>query len=86
MYPRFISVFLDTQLKSVPVPLDHFPVNALTKDVGEGSEKPSEPQPIPSPPHPSIDQHETQANPSPRPSPTSHIPDSIPESSGGNHG
>ncbi|GJY61412.1 hypothetical protein Tco_0462069 [Tanacetum coccineum] len=31
MYPRFISVFLDTQLKSVPVPLDYFPVNALTK-------------------------------------------------------
>ncbi|GJU76802.1 hypothetical protein Tco_1273872 [Tanacetum coccineum] len=33
MYPRFISVFLDTQLKSVPVPLDHFPVNALTSKV-----------------------------------------------------
>ncbi|GJX11889.1 hypothetical protein Tco_0201748, partial [Tanacetum coccineum] len=25
--------FLDTQLKSVPVPLDHFPVNALTSKV-----------------------------------------------------
>ncbi|GJU34017.1 hypothetical protein Tco_1182371 [Tanacetum coccineum] len=116
MYPRFISVFLDKQLKNVPVPLDHFPINALTskvfsfmvkkgkhfsgkvtplfpnmlvqptKDEGEGSERPSEPQPIPSPPHPSIDQHETQTNPSPRPSPTSHIPDSIPEGSGGNHG
>ncbi|GJS06860.1 hypothetical protein Tco_0363656 [Tanacetum coccineum] len=33
MYPRFILVFLDTQLKSVPVPLDHFPVNALTSKV-----------------------------------------------------
>ncbi|GJV73705.1 hypothetical protein Tco_1493700 [Tanacetum coccineum] len=33
MYPRFISVFLDTQLKSVPVPLDYFPVNALTSKV-----------------------------------------------------
>ncbi|GJX12881.1 hypothetical protein Tco_0204639 [Tanacetum coccineum] len=32
------------------------------------------------------DQHETQTNPSPRPSPTSHITDSIPEGSGGNHG
>ncbi|GJU16611.1 hypothetical protein Tco_1144577 [Tanacetum coccineum] len=32
------------------------------------------------------DQHETQTNPSPKPLPTSHIPDSIPESSGGNHG
>ncbi|GKB99474.1 hypothetical protein Tco_0985611 [Tanacetum coccineum] len=30
MYPRFISVFLDKQLKNVPVPLDHFPINALT--------------------------------------------------------
>ncbi|GJQ97429.1 hypothetical protein Tco_0008568 [Tanacetum coccineum] len=57
-----------------------------TEDEGEGSERPSEPQPIPSPPHPSTDQHETQTNPSPRPLPTSHIPDSIPEGSGGNHG
>ncbi|GJT67535.1 putative ribonuclease H-like domain-containing protein [Tanacetum coccineum] len=57
-----------------------------TKDEGEGSERPSKPQPIPFPPHPSIDQHETQTNPSPRPSPTSHITDSIPEGSGGNHG
>ncbi|GJV21397.1 hypothetical protein Tco_1370417 [Tanacetum coccineum] len=82
MYPRFISVFLDKQLKNVPVPLDHFPINALTskvfsfmvkkgkhfsgkvtplfpnmlvqptEDEGKGSERPSEPQPIPSPPHP----------------------------------
>ncbi|GKA92604.1 hypothetical protein Tco_0814529 [Tanacetum coccineum] len=62
MYPHFISVFLDTQLKSVPVPLDYFPVNALTIHV------------------------EPQFDPSPRPSPTTHISDSIPESSGGNHG
>ncbi|GJS03952.1 hypothetical protein Tco_0320460 [Tanacetum coccineum] len=87
MYPRFISVFLDTQLKSVPVPLDHFPVNALTsKDEGEQSERPSEPQLTPSPPHPSEVHVEPQSDPSPRPSPTTHIPDSIPESSGGNHG
>ncbi|GKF25426.1 hypothetical protein Tco_0081320 [Tanacetum coccineum] len=33
MYPRFISIFLDKQLASVPVPLDHFPVNALTSKV-----------------------------------------------------
>ncbi|GJR82682.1 hypothetical protein Tco_0153467 [Tanacetum coccineum] len=33
MYPRFISVFLDKQLKNVPVPLDHFPINALTTKV-----------------------------------------------------
>ncbi|GJW11388.1 putative ribonuclease H-like domain-containing protein [Tanacetum coccineum] len=35
MYPRFISIFLDKKLVNVPVPLDHFPVNALTsKDEG----------------------------------------------------
>ncbi|GJT14197.1 hypothetical protein Tco_0861239 [Tanacetum coccineum] len=28
-----LIVFLDTQLKSVPVPLDHFPVNSLTSKV-----------------------------------------------------
>ncbi|GJX15519.1 hypothetical protein Tco_0216351 [Tanacetum coccineum] len=112
----FISVFLDTQLKNVPVPLDHFPINALTskvfsfmvkkgkhfsgnvtplfdsmlvqptEDEGDTLERQSEPQPIPSPPHLSEDQHETQTDPSPRPSPTTHIPDSILEGSGGNHG
>ncbi|GJW72270.1 hypothetical protein Tco_0129187 [Tanacetum coccineum] len=116
MYPRFISVFLDTQLKSVSVPLDHFPVNALTakvfsfmvkkgkhfsgkvtplfsnmlvqptEDEGEQSERPSEPQLTPSPPHPSEVHVEPQSDPSPRPSPTTHIHDSIPESSSGNHG
>ncbi|GKD56789.1 hypothetical protein Tco_1290176 [Tanacetum coccineum] len=30
MYPRFISIFLDKHLVNVPVPLDHFPVIALT--------------------------------------------------------
>ncbi|GJR48602.1 hypothetical protein Tco_1316705 [Tanacetum coccineum] len=116
MYPRFISIFLDKQLMNVPVPLDHFPVNALTskvfsfmvkkgkhfsgkvtplfasmlvqptEDEGATSERPSEPQPIPSPPHPSEANVEPQTGPSPRPSPSTHIPDSIPESSGGNHG
>ncbi|GJY01095.1 ribonuclease H-like domain-containing protein, partial [Tanacetum coccineum] len=33
MYPRFILVFLDKQLKNVPMPLDHFPINALTSKV-----------------------------------------------------
>ncbi|GKA75498.1 hypothetical protein Tco_0781876 [Tanacetum coccineum] len=33
MYPRFISIFLNKQLMNVPVPLDHFPVNALTSKV-----------------------------------------------------
>ncbi|GKC74196.1 hypothetical protein Tco_1120079, partial [Tanacetum coccineum] len=115
MYPRFISIFLDKQLMNVPVPLDHFPVNALTskvfsfmvkkgkhfsgkvtplfafmlvqptEDEGAISERPSEPQPTPSPPHPSEANVEPQTDPSLRPSPSTHIPDSIPESSGGNH-
>ncbi|GKE64999.1 hypothetical protein Tco_1519160 [Tanacetum coccineum] len=33
MYPRFISILLGTQLKNIHVPLDHFPVNALTSKV-----------------------------------------------------
>ncbi|GKD37414.1 hypothetical protein Tco_1257621 [Tanacetum coccineum] len=50
----------DLTLMNVPVPLDHFPVNALTNDVGEQSERPSEPQPTPSHPHPSEVQVEPQ--------------------------
>ncbi|GJR70945.1 hypothetical protein Tco_0017010 [Tanacetum coccineum] len=57
-----------------------------TEDEGATSERPSEPQHTPSPPHPSEANVEPQSDPSPRPSPTTHIPDSIPESSGGNHG
>ncbi|GJV32366.1 hypothetical protein Tco_1392766 [Tanacetum coccineum] len=132
MYPRFISIFLDKQLASVPVPLDHFPVNALTskvfsfmvkkgkhfsgkvtplfasmlvqptEDEGAPSERPSEAQPTPSPAHtsevpiePQTDSSpahtsevpiEQQTDPSPRPSPSTIIPDSLPESSGGNLG
>ncbi|GKB72676.1 hypothetical protein Tco_0934088 [Tanacetum coccineum] len=132
MYPRFISIFLDKQLANVPVPLDHFPVNALTskvfsfmvkkgkhfsgkvtplfasmlvqptEDEGAPSERPSEAQPTPSPPHtrevpvePQTDPSPThtsevpvepQTDPSPRPSPSTTIPDSMPESSGGNLG
>ncbi|GJY96155.1 hypothetical protein Tco_0512516 [Tanacetum coccineum] len=98
---------------NVLVPLDHFPVNALTSkvfsfmvkkgkqflgkvtplfasmlvqptgDEGATSERPSEPQPTPSPPYPSKANVEPQSDPSPRPSPTTHILDSIPEDSGG---
>ncbi|GKC64793.1 hypothetical protein Tco_1097391 [Tanacetum coccineum] len=57
-----------------------------TKDEGATSETLSEPQPTPSPPHPSEANVEPQTDPSPRPSPTPHIPDSIPEVSGGNQG
>ncbi|GJV26666.1 hypothetical protein Tco_1383114 [Tanacetum coccineum] len=116
MYPRFISIFLGKQLVNVQVPLDHFPVNALTskvfsfmvkkgkhfsgkitplfasmlvqptEDEGAISERPSEAQPTPSPPHPSEATVEPLSDPSPRPSPSTYIPDSIPESSDGNQG
>ncbi|GKA91365.1 hypothetical protein Tco_0813235 [Tanacetum coccineum] len=57
-----------------------------TEDEGEQSKRPSEPQLAPSHPHPSEVHVEPQSDPSHRPSPTTHIPDSIPESSSGNHG
>ncbi|GJT78469.1 hypothetical protein Tco_1045194 [Tanacetum coccineum] len=56
-----------------------------TEDEGEASERPSDTQTIPSPPHPSEDQPQTQPNPSTRPSPSIDIPDSNPEGFGGNH-
>ncbi|GKA63154.1 hypothetical protein Tco_0762760 [Tanacetum coccineum] len=57
-----------------------------TEDEGATSERPFEPQPTPSPPHPSKANVEPQSDPSPRPSPSTHIPNSIPDISGGNHG
>ncbi|GKF64457.1 hypothetical protein Tco_0187905, partial [Tanacetum coccineum] len=57
-----------------------------TKDEGAISERPSKPQPTPSPPHPSEANVEPPSNLSPRPLPTTYFPDSILESSGGNHG
>ncbi|GJZ57963.1 reverse transcriptase zinc-binding domain-containing protein [Tanacetum coccineum] len=117
-------------LANVPVPLDHFLVNALTskvfsfmvkkskhflgnvtplfasmlvqptEDEGANSERPSDALPTPSPPHSSEVPVEPQSDPSPthtsevpfepqtdqspRPSPSTTIPDSIPESSGRN--
>ncbi|GKF72427.1 hypothetical protein Tco_0208541 [Tanacetum coccineum] len=56
-----------------------------TEDEGEASERLSESQLIPSPSHPSEDQHESQPDLSPRPSPSIPILDSNPEGSGGNH-
>ncbi|GKB29153.1 hypothetical protein Tco_0868554 [Tanacetum coccineum] len=47
-----------------------------TKDEGDTLERQSEPQPIPSPPHPSMDQHETQQTLS-QPTPTVSYSDSI---------
>ncbi|GJS80901.1 putative ribonuclease H-like domain-containing protein [Tanacetum coccineum] len=73
-----------------------------TEDEGAPSERPSEAQPTPSPAptsevpiepqtdsspaHTSEVPTEQQTDPSPRPSPSTIIPDSIPESSGGNLG
>ncbi|GKE90106.1 hypothetical protein Tco_1567581 [Tanacetum coccineum] len=57
-----------------------------TEDEGATSERPSEPQLTPSPPYPSEANVEPQTDPSPRPLPFTHIPDSILESSSGNHG
>ncbi|GKA93622.1 uncharacterized mitochondrial protein-like protein, partial [Tanacetum coccineum] len=73
-----------------------------TEDEGAPSERPSEAQPTPSPiptsevplvpqtdpspTHTSEVPVEPQTDPSPRPSPSTTIPDSIPESSGGNLG
>ncbi|GJW33106.1 hypothetical protein Tco_0053138 [Tanacetum coccineum] len=57
-----------------------------TEVEGAPSERPSEAQPTPSPPHPSVATVDPQSDPSPRPSPSTTIPDSIPESSGRNHG
>ncbi|GJX64973.1 putative ribonuclease H-like domain-containing protein [Tanacetum coccineum] len=48
--------------------------------------RPSEAQPIPSPPHTCEVPIEPQSDPSPRPSPSTTIPDFIPESSSGNLG
>ncbi|GJW05725.1 hypothetical protein Tco_1568148 [Tanacetum coccineum] len=89
-----------TQLKNVPIPVDHFHVYALTSkdfsfmvkkgkhfsgkvnplfpsmlvqpivEVGEGSDRPSEPQPTPSPPHTSEALKEPQPSPSPQPIPS----------------
>ncbi|GJW75723.1 hypothetical protein Tco_0135093 [Tanacetum coccineum] len=57
-----------------------------SRDEGATSERPSEPQPTPSPSHPSEANVEPPSDLSPRPSPTPHILDSIPESSDGNQG
>ncbi|GJX67095.1 putative ribonuclease H-like domain-containing protein, partial [Tanacetum coccineum] len=83
MYPHFISIFLDKQLANVPVPLDHFPVNALTNEGVATSERLHlKHQPTPSSCLPTSEvPFEPQTDPSPRPSPFTIIPDSIPESS-----
>ncbi|GJX16073.1 hypothetical protein Tco_0216905 [Tanacetum coccineum] len=76
-------------LVNVPVPLDHFPVNSLTNKVFSFMVKKEthlNHNLHPSPPHPSEANVEPLSDPSPRPSPTPHIPDYILESSDGNQG
>ncbi|GJS71206.1 hypothetical protein Tco_0704047 [Tanacetum coccineum] len=67
-------------------PLFDYMLVQQIEDEGDASERPSDSPPIPSPPHPSEDQPQIQPDISPRPSHTTHIPNSIPEGSGGNHG
>ncbi|GKB82767.1 putative ribonuclease H-like domain-containing protein [Tanacetum coccineum] len=99
MYPRFISIFLGLFNLYKPISIEKFthvislnyspssnPNILLTKDEGEGSERPSKPQSTPSPPHPSEAHVEPQSDLSPGPSPTIPIHDPILEGSGGNLG
>ncbi|GJW13217.1 putative ribonuclease H-like domain-containing protein [Tanacetum coccineum] len=91
MYPRFIPVFLTNQLKNVPVPLDYFPINALTTKVFSfmvkkgkkysGNVTPLFPSMLAQP-----TEDEGAPDPFLRPSSSNSIPDFIPEGSGGNHG
>ncbi|GJV20454.1 hypothetical protein Tco_1369474 [Tanacetum coccineum] len=67
-------------------PLFAFMLVQPTEDEGAISERPSEAQPTPSPPHPSEATVEPRSDSSPKPSPSTYIPDSIPESSDGNQG
>ncbi|GJT82475.1 hypothetical protein Tco_1056817 [Tanacetum coccineum] len=57
-----------------------------TEDEGATSERQSKPQPTPFPPYPSEAIIEPQSDQSPRSSPITYIPDSIPKVSGGNQG
>ncbi|GJS94574.1 hypothetical protein Tco_0801542 [Tanacetum coccineum] len=90
MYPRFISMFLDKQLMNVPVPLDHFPVNALTSKVfsfmvKKGKHFSGKVTPLFASMlvQPTEDEGATSERPS-EPQPTPFPP--YPKSSGGNHG
>ncbi|GJS85012.1 hypothetical protein Tco_0751553 [Tanacetum coccineum] len=80
------AIFDAIQLMGKVTPLFASMLVQPTEDEGATSERPSEPQPTPSPPHPSEANVEPQTDPSPIHLPSTHIPDSIPETSGGNHG
>ncbi|GKA95662.1 hypothetical protein Tco_0817757 [Tanacetum coccineum] len=73
---------------NVPVPLDHFPVHALTSKVfsfmvKKGKYFSGKVTPLFAS---MLVQSTEDSDPLPRPSLTTNIPDSIPEDSGGNHG
>ncbi|GKB21454.1 putative ribonuclease H-like domain-containing protein, partial [Tanacetum coccineum] len=94
--------FIKEQIKEKVTPLFATMLVQPTEDEGAPSERPSEAQPTPSPAptsevpnepqtdsspaHTSEVPIEQQTDPSPRPSPSTIIPDSIPETSGGNLG
>ncbi|GJW69713.1 putative ribonuclease H-like domain-containing protein [Tanacetum coccineum] len=90
MYPRFIPVFLTNQLKNVSVPLDHFPINALTTKVfsfmvkkgkkNYGNVTPLFPSMLAQPTEDEGAVLERPSETQPTPSPTH------PKGSGGNHG
>ncbi|GJY53271.1 putative ribonuclease H-like domain-containing protein [Tanacetum coccineum] len=89
MYPRFISIFLSNQLKNVHVPLDHFPIHALSNKlfsfmVKKGKHFLGKVTPLFS--NMLVQPTKDESDPSPGPSPTILIPDPIPEGSGGNLG
>ncbi|GJV99805.1 hypothetical protein Tco_1555057, partial [Tanacetum coccineum] len=93
MYPRFISIFLDKQLMNVPVPLDHFLVNALTSKVfsfmvKKGKHFSGKVTPLFASMlvHPAEDEGATSERPSEsQPTPSPPHPSEA-NSSGGNHG
>ncbi|GJR09762.1 putative ribonuclease H-like domain-containing protein [Tanacetum coccineum] len=79
---RFLFHTMNHCISSKSTSWDQIPTNIATADEGATLERPSEPQPTPSSPYPSEANVEPQTDLSPRPSPSTHIPDSIPESSG----
>ncbi|GJZ06725.1 hypothetical protein Tco_0540518 [Tanacetum coccineum] len=85
--PLFATMFVQPTTSDEGVSLQKEPTEAQpTPSPAPTSEVPHEPQTDSSPAHISEVPFEQQTDPSPRPSPTTTIPDSIPETFGGNLG